>query len=155
MTTTFNEIPNTLKELLEVQEKNYLSTHEVLTRIREIEIEERKKVVIPEYKTKPRTSEFYKKNNDPTAKELRAYADAVEGHEKYNRARDKAQKKQRNATPNTGDLMEQFIRHESGLVDIPKRYQDKVYRFAWEQGHSSGYSEVFYYLQELVGIFVK
>jgi hypothetical protein len=151
--TTFNEIPKTLEELLAVKEKYYLSTHDVMKRIRELEIEARDKVVVPEYKTKPRTSDFYKKSNDPTPKELRAYADAVEGHQKYEKSRERAQKKQRNATPNTGNLLEQFIRHESGLVNIPKQYQDKTYRFAWDKGHSSGYSEVFYYLQELVEIF--
>jgi len=151
--TTFNEIPKTLKELLAIKEKYYLSLHDVLTRVRELETEAREKVVVPEYQSKPKTSDFYKKVNDPTAKELRAYADAVEEHEKYNRARERAQKKQRNATPNSGDLLVDFIKHESGLNDIPEKYQEKVYRIAYDRGHSSGYSEVYYYLQELVEIF--
>jgi len=153
MTKTFDTLPKTAKELIEISEANYMDVHEVLSRVRELEKEAREKVEVPEYKSKPTSSGFYKKSNSPTPSELRAYADAVEEYEKYNRKREAASKKQRDAVPNTGELLEGFIRHASGLNDIPKQYQDKVYRIAWDRGHSSGYSEVYYYLVELVEIF--
>lgn len=153
MTTTFDTIPKTAKELLKIAEDNYLDVHEVLSRVRELEMEARNKVIIPEYKSKPSTSKFYKNSNSPKSKEIRAYADVIEEHEKYNRRRELATKKQREGVPRTEDILEGFIREKSGLNGIPKQYRDKVYRFAWDKGHSSGYSEVYYYLQELVEIF--
>ena len=64
MTTTFDTLPKTAKELIEISEKNYLSVGEVLTRVRELEKEARDKVVIPEYKSKPRAEMFYKNKNN-------------------------------------------------------------------------------------------
>lgn len=36
---------------------------------------------------------------------------------------------------------------EVGLENHPKK--DKIFSYAWQKGHSSGYSEVFYYLSEV------
>lgn len=46
-----------------------------------------------------------------------------------------------------------FIKEESGLYKIPKEYQNKVYAYAWENGHSDGYYNVFNVLNELLEIF--
>lgn len=46
-----------------------------------------------------------------------------------------------------------FMKDESGLLTIPKQYQDGVYGYAWNQGHAHGHSEVYSHLQELVKIF--
>ncbi len=46
-----------------------------------------------------------------------------------------------------------FMKDESGLLTIPKQYQDGVYSYAWNQGHSYGYAEVYGHLVELVKIF--
>lgn len=46
-----------------------------------------------------------------------------------------------------------FMKEESGLLTIPKQYQDGVYGYAWNQGHAYGHSEVYSHLQELVKIF--
>jgi hypothetical protein len=153
MTTTFDTIPKTAKELIKIAEDNYLSVHDVLSRVRELETEARDKVVIPEYQSKPMANSFYKNRNSPTSKEIKAYAKAVEENEKYGKKRYAAIKKQRSGVPRTGEILEGFIKEKSGLNGIPKQYRDGVYRFAWDKGHSSGYSEVYYYLQELVEIF--
>lgn len=50
-------------------------------------------------------------------------------------------------------LLEDLIKEESGLNEIPEQYRAKVYSYAYQQGHSSGYSEVYNYLLDLVGIF--
>lgn len=39
------------------------------------------------------------------------------------------------------------------LKEIPSRYRDKVFDYAYREGHSSGYSEVYNYLLDLVEIF--
>lgn len=52
-----------------------------------------------------------------------------------------------------GHLMEEFIRERSGLNSIPEQYRDKVYSNAYQSGHSSGMSQVFNDLLDLVEIF--
>lgn len=51
------------------------------------------------------------------------------------------------------DILDDIIREDSGLNDIPEEYRNKVYRYAWERGHFSGYSEVYNCLCDLVEIF--
>lgn len=46
-----------------------------------------------------------------------------------------------------------FMKDESGLLTIPKQYQDGVYSYAWNQGHAYGHAEVYSHLVELVKIF--
>ncbi len=50
-------------------------------------------------------------------------------------------------------LLVEKVKEDSGLNDIPEQYRDKVYSYAYEQGHGSGYSEVYHYLHNLVEIF--
>ena len=50
-------------------------------------------------------------------------------------------------------LLEEKIKDDSGLNSIPEQYRDKVYSYAYEQGHGSGYGEVYNYLLDLVEIF--
>lgn len=50
-------------------------------------------------------------------------------------------------------LLKEKIKDDSGLNSIPEQYRDKVYSYAYEQGHGSGYGEVYHYLCNLVEIF--
>jgi hypothetical protein len=50
-------------------------------------------------------------------------------------------------------LLEYKIKEDSGLNNIPEQYRDKVYSYAYQQGHGSGYGEVYNYLLDLVEIF--
>ena len=50
-------------------------------------------------------------------------------------------------------LLEEKIKDDSGLNSIPEQYRDKVYSYAYQQGHGSGYGEVYNYLLGLVEIF--
>ena len=50
-------------------------------------------------------------------------------------------------------LLEEKIKDDSGLNYIPEQYRDKVYSYAYQQGHGSGYGEVYNYLLGLVEIF--
>ena len=144
-----SKAPNNAQELIKFKEDNCLSVYETLNMLREFENEERKKIEVPAYKTKPLL-----KSSKAGPNELRALADEIEEWEKYNKKRDAIIKKQGNAAPNMGDICAEFIKIESGLRDkVPAKYQDKVYSFAWDIGHSSGYSEVYNYLLDLVNIF--
>lgn len=52
------------------------------------------------------------------------------------------------------EVLQDYIKDMSGLYDVvPKANQNKVWDYAWQQRHSSGYSEVYGYLQELVELF--
>lgn len=48
------------------------------------------------------------------------------------------------------DVFKQDLFNELGIADNPKR--DKLFAIAWEYGHSSGYSEVYNYADELVDL---
>lgn len=148
MIVTFDKIPATVEELIAIKNDLCLSVYQTIDRIREIKIEEMKKIKVPPYKSKPAMKALV------GSKDIRVFADEIEEWEKYEADRQSMLKKQRQAVPDIGNLLEEFIRHESGLVDkVPKQYQDKVYRHAWESGHSSGYSEVYIHLVDLVDIF--
>lgn len=51
------------------------------------------------------------------------------------------------------EALEEYVKFKSGLYKIPKEYQKRTWELAWEYGHSSGYSEVSHYLEELISIF--
>lgn len=51
--------------------------------------------------------------------------------------------------------VEARIKEDSGLNSIPEQYRDKVWRYAWEEGHSAGYHEVQIHLINLVDIFAR
>ena len=56
----------------------------------------------------------------------------------------------------TGRLMDLFRKdalEDVGLSDHPKA--EKIYNFAWDHGHSSGYSEIYYWLCDLSDLFLK
>ena len=50
-------------------------------------------------------------------------------------------------------MITDLISRESGLDSIPEQYRDKIWCIAWEEGHSSGYYEVYQWLCKLVEIF--
>ena len=51
-------------------------------------------------------------------------------------------------------LKEEFIKNYVGFYEyVPKDKQDKVWRKAWEDGHSYGYYEVYLHLDSLVELF--
>lgn len=149
MSKSFDEIPKTINELLEIKEKKYISVHEVIARLYELKREASQKVEIPPYKMKPKST-----NKMSTSKEIREYASELEEWEKYDKERNKAIKKSERAGSNVPELLEDFIKIESGLTTkVPEKYRDKVYSYAWEMGHSCGYSEVYIHLCDLVNIF--
>ena len=39
------------------------------------------------------------------------------------------------------------------IASLPEQYREKVYRLAWQEGHSAGYHEVYQWLTRLVEIF--
>jgi len=51
-------------------------------------------------------------------------------------------------------VLEDYLKDDAGLyTTVPKEKQNKVWNYAWQQGHSSGYGEVYGYLVDLVELF--
>lgn len=88
------------------------------------------------------------------SKELREHLEVLEQWELEISEYGKVSKKQREDSCERNSILEDYIKDQSGLYTVvPKDKQDKVWAYAWQQGHSSGYSEVAYYLQEIIEIF--
>ena len=102
------------------------------------------------YKSKPSKPRM---NSNPTLdsvddfrRRLVIYNERMEEHDKY-------MEKQIKINSFLSEKLEDKMKEEAGLYDIPEQYQGKVYRVAYDMGHSSGYAEVYNYLMTLVGIF--
>ena len=50
-------------------------------------------------------------------------------------------------------ILEEFIKEEAGLNNIPITYRERTWSKAWADGHSNGYYEVYSKLRSLVEIF--
>lgn len=84
---------------------------------------------------------------------LRTYADAIEKWNIEIEEWKKTRQKETEYNNKISDAISKYIQDESGLNSIPEQYRSKVYAYAWDQGHSSGYYEVYNYLISLVDIF--
>lgn len=87
-----------------------------------------------------------------TAKDAQAFADAMVKYE-ADMAKYKAQKAEWMKEDNR--LREKFkvdALAEVGLTNHPKA--DKIFQYAWNNEHSSGYSDVYHMLEELAGLFI-
>jgi hypothetical protein len=49
--------------------------------------------------------------------------------------------------------IKEFIMEEAGIKIVPQQYRDKLYRKAYEDGHSNGFYEVYNCLLSLIEIF--
>ena len=59
----------------------------------------------------------------------------------------------KNAKGKIIDTIVEFIKDEAGFDFVPDKYKEKVYEYAYSEGHSYGYYEVFLKLNSLVYIF--
>ena len=89
----------------------------------------------------------------PTQAEVKSYQDALAKFDaelaKYNEEKEIVE----GQNASLFDAIAEFIKQEAGLYAIPKVAQDKVWYKAWEDGHSSGYTEVYGHLESLVSLF--
>lgn len=84
---------------------------------------------------------------------IRAYADAFAEFEKkfaeFEVSRSEYYKRKSEIEAQVVEL----IKNESGFYSIPEKYQKKIWDFALEEGHGSGYYEAYNFLERMVGIF--
>jgi len=145
-----HNFPAHVATLVAYREKQGISVYEAIEEVRRLEQEIRGKVVVPERKPRPRLESPLK----ATSREAKLYASHLEAWEIHEKKRKAQELKRTHAVPNHGKLLEDFIKHESDFENIvPKKYQKGIYSYAWDKGHSSGYSEVYNELCNLVSIF--
>lgn len=87
------------------------------------------------------------------AKEVKDYALKLESYESklvdYKRQFESYQKEK---IP-FNKLMREAVEDYAGIEVVPQKYRSKLWNLAWEQGHSSGYHDVYNYLLDLIDIF--
>lgn len=90
---------------------------------------------------------------DHTANDAIEYAKDLS---KYEHAKDlyDSQEKERDTEINRlNDLLENYLKEQSGLTRLPQATQARVWGYAWDKGHAYGYTEVWSYLNDLVDLF--
>ena len=91
--------------------------------------------------------------NTPNKEELEEYNSKLDVYTKESAEYEKSVNAYKEEFVRLYGLLEDMIKEDSGLNTIPEQYRDKVYSYAYQQGHSSGYGEVYNYLLDLVDIF--
>jgi hypothetical protein len=113
--------------------------------------DEIRKYLSPLYASKPKHPLLL--GNKPTAEEMKIYSEALLVYEKELQEYETKDDFYRTESGRLWSLLEDKVKEDSGLNDIPEQYRSKVYSYAYELGHSSGYGEVYNYLCNLVNIF--
>jgi len=85
-----------------------------------------------------------------TPAEIRRYADAVERHQGEMKTFEALRNAWCTTQINLDDKFRTDAIHEAGLTGHPKA--DKCWEKAWEHGHSSGNSEVLFWLKEFAEV---
>lgn len=52
------------------------------------------------------------------------------------------------------DILEQYIKNQTGFDHVPEKNREKVWAAAWSDGHAHGWYEVYHCLNRLVDIYV-
>jgi len=132
----------TIEMVNKYREENNLSVYETIDEILNNNLE---------YPIKPKKPYL---NNSHTALEASEYAHNLANHEDsiidYNNKKSEYDK----VLGERIVIVEEFIKLESGFyIVVPEKYQSKLYSFAYSEGHSSGYYDIYNKLSELVEIF--
>lgn len=93
------------------------------------------------------------KSQTPTEEELTTYVTQTQEYEVALKEYETNNDFYNSESKRLYDILDDIIREDSGLNDIPEEYRSKVYIHAYRQGHSGGYSEVYNCLCNLVEIF--
>jgi len=131
---------NLTKIYQEVLDKN-LSTHRTIDEFNKYR---------PVISNKPKRP-FLKNSKD--LKEVEEYVLLLKRYEEELKEYNRNYKTYKEEANQIEELKVKYIKHESGLNKIPTPYHEKVYKYAYREGHSNGYSEILNILYDLVDIF--
>lgn len=112
-------------------------------------IEFAKKFYMP-YPDKP-TKPFL--NSKATSIEARQYAESLEAFEQKMIQYEKQKKAYSENQYAINSIIEEYIKDLAGFQTLPEISKAKVWSKAWNDGHSSGYHQVYYCLCELIDLF--
>lgn len=104
---------------------------------------------LPPYPKKPTKPSL----KGTTAAEAKLYAQELEVYEESLKQYSIDMKAYRDADYEANAVRKKILCDYYGLNTIPQQYQEKVWKLAWNQGHSYGWSEVGYQLDILLDIF--
>jgi hypothetical protein len=91
---------------------------------------------------------------DSNSAQARKFASDLEAYETEKAAYDAAKDAARDHNSKIDEEIEKYIKEVSGFNKyIPEDKKSKVWSKAWEDGHSSGYHEVYLHLVGLVDLF--
>lgn len=85
--------------------------------------------------------------------DIRKHADDFEIYEKEFAEFEKKRIEYYNNKAAIEGKIKDLIKESAGLNSIPEQYRDKAWAKAWENGHSSGFYDVYLELCDLVDIF--
>jgi hypothetical protein len=88
-----------------------------------------------------------------SSNEVRAYAELLANWERAVEAWRKDWNSVCGQHKEVSAAIEQHIKDEAGLDQVPEQYRDRVYSHAWDSGHANGYYEVYSHLCSLIHIF--
>lgn len=95
------------------------------------------------------------KSTTPTKEELDEYSEEMKKYEEEKVKFETLRASYNEESQRLYDELVHKIKEDSGLFDIPQEYQDNVYWYAYQLGHSSGYGEVYGYLMDIVNQIFK
>ena len=88
-----------------------------------------------------------------TSYEVRKYADKLEQWELATTDYKEAHNEYLAVRKEVDAILDEYIKHQANFDAVPDHYKEKVWRKAYQDGHSGGHSEIFNCLCDLVGIF--
>lgn len=91
--------------------------------------------------------------DSPTSDEAKVYYESLVQYEKDLVEFNKEKEIKASIRDEYNSLIIDYIKEVSGLNNIPEQYRGKVYEKAYQNGHSSGYYEVYNSLCSLIEIF--
>lgn len=102
----------------------------------------------PRKPTKPRLS-----SSTPSVDEISEYAEKLKGFEKEESEYKENFRKCREEDGRLMDLFKQDLLEDLGIEKHPKK--DKIFSYAWKEGHNSGLSSVYDIASEIIDHFFK
>jgi hypothetical protein len=131
------------KHKVTIEELNGMSVYEAQ------EYCDSKKIETPPYPKKP----FLSKEKKNDVKAVEEHLKNLKQYDIEKKTYDYAVSEIAPINSEIEEVFLEYMKERAGLNTVPEQYRDKVYSFAYQLGHSSGYGEVSNYLMDLVDIF--
>lgn len=102
---------------------------------------------------RPRRPNAPSRGTGALSEDYRQYADALADWEKLTAQWDEGNAERSAAIAKTENACKAYLEELSGVDELPPKQSAKVKALAWDRGHSSGFSEYYSELMDLMEIF--